>query len=213
MQENVVIGGQSWDNSGQLEDSSSSLLQEEMEPLNRDRITEVLQICSDLEDMIRDTTQKRKRYPQQVVEGVSNILQSQKEFLEHYQPVIKSNLLSGGTSVITPDLEECIQRLQATASDVMQLSKSFPELHSKAERLRQAVHSHQAMQECETDGVLFALENKNETLNSSSTEPAVMRDEENTETLKLVDFLWWGGEKRRSRPPVRFDASLNTYGD
>lgn len=53
----------------------------EMEPLNRDRITEVLQICSDLEDMIRDTTQKRKRYPQQVVEGVSNILQSQKEFL------------------------------------------------------------------------------------------------------------------------------------
>lgn len=52
-----------------------------MEPLNRDRITEVLQICSELDDMIRDTTQKRKKYPQQIVEGVNNILQSHKEFL------------------------------------------------------------------------------------------------------------------------------------
>ena len=90
--------------------------------------------------------------------------------------------------------------------------QSFPELHSKAERLQQAVHSRQAMQECETDGVLFALENKNETLNSSSTEPTVLQDDESTEKLKMVDFLWWGGERRRSRPPVRFDASQNTYG-
>ncbi|RMX39855.1 hypothetical protein pdam_00013468 [Pocillopora damicornis] len=123
IKENVTIGGQAWDNVGESEASSSSLLQEEMEPLNRDRITEVLQICSELDDMIRDTTQKRKKYPQQIVEGVSNILQSHKEFLENYQPVIKSNLLSGGSNVITPDLEECIQRLQGAASDVMQLSK------------------------------------------------------------------------------------------
>ncbi|CAH3128220.1 unnamed protein product [Pocillopora meandrina] len=212
IKENVTIGGQAWDNVGESEASSSSLLQEEVEPLNRDRITEVLQICSELDDMIRDTTQKRKKYPQQIVEGVGNILQSHKEFLENYQPMIKSNLLSGGSNVITPDLEECIQRLQGAASDVMQLSKSFPELHSKAERLQQAVHSRQAMQECETDGVLFALENKNETLNSSSTEPTVLQDDESTEKLKMVDFLWWGGERRRSRPPVRFDASQNTYG-
>ena len=89
------------------------------------------------------------------------------------------------------------------------LFQSFPELHSKADRLCQAVQSREAMKECETDGVLFATENNNKSLNSSSAEPRVLQDDETSESLKLVDFLWWGGEKRKSHPPVRFDASKN----
>lgn len=53
----------------------------EMEPLNRDRLAQVLEICSDLEDLIRDTAGKRKKYPQQIEEGVNQILQRRKEML------------------------------------------------------------------------------------------------------------------------------------
>ena len=88
--------------------------------------------------------------------------------------------------------------------------QSFPELHSKAERLRQAVQSHKTMQECETDGVLFATDNNNESSNPSTSEPLVSREDQTSESLKLVDFLWWGREKQKSLPPVRFDASKST---
>ena len=53
----------------------------EMEPLNRDRLTQVLAICSDLEDLIRDTAGKRKKYPQQIEEVVNRILQQRREIL------------------------------------------------------------------------------------------------------------------------------------
>lgn len=53
----------------------------EMEPLNRDRLTQVLAICSDLEDLIRDTAGKRKKYPQQIEEVVNRILQRRREIL------------------------------------------------------------------------------------------------------------------------------------
>jgi len=53
----------------------------EMEPLNRDRLTQVLAICSDLEDLIRDTAGKRKKYPQQIEEVVNRILQRRREML------------------------------------------------------------------------------------------------------------------------------------
>lgn len=88
--------------------------------------------------------------------------------------------------------------------------QSFPEIHSKADRLRQAVHSHKAMQECETDGVLFATDNNNKSLNLSSSEPLVSHEDQTSESLQLVDFLWWGRDKRKSHPPVRFDAAQNT---
>lgn len=53
----------------------------EMEPLNRDRLAQVLAICSDLEDLIRDTAGKRKKYPQQIEEVVNRILQRRREML------------------------------------------------------------------------------------------------------------------------------------
>ena len=52
-----------------------------MEPFNRESLAQVFQICSDLEELIRDTAQRRKKYPQQITDGVSNILQSRKEIL------------------------------------------------------------------------------------------------------------------------------------
>lgn len=63
------------------------------------------------------------------------------------------------------------------------------------------------MQECETDGVLFATDNNNQ---SSDSSPSASREDQMPESLKLVDFLWWGREKQKSLPPVRFDASKNT---
>lgn len=53
----------------------------EMEPLNRDRLAQVLAICSDLEDLIRDTAAKRKKYPQQIEQVVNEILQRHREML------------------------------------------------------------------------------------------------------------------------------------
>ena len=53
----------------------------EMEPLNRDRLAQVLAICSDLEDLIRDTAGKRKKYPQQIEQVVNKILQQRREML------------------------------------------------------------------------------------------------------------------------------------
>lgn len=53
----------------------------EMEPLNRDRLAQVLAICSDLEDLIRDTAAKRKKYPQQIEQVVNEILQRRREML------------------------------------------------------------------------------------------------------------------------------------
>ena len=53
----------------------------EMEPLNRDRLAQVLVICSDLEDLVRDTAGKRKKYPQQIVEVVNSILQRHRKML------------------------------------------------------------------------------------------------------------------------------------
>ena len=53
----------------------------EMEPLNRDKLAQVLAICSDLEDLIRDTAGKRKKYPQQIEEVVNRILQPRREML------------------------------------------------------------------------------------------------------------------------------------
>lgn len=52
-----------------------------MEPLNRDRLAQVLAICSDLEDLIRDTAAKRKKYPQQIEQVVNEILQQRREML------------------------------------------------------------------------------------------------------------------------------------
>ena len=52
-----------------------------MEPLNRDRLAQVLAICSDLEDMVRDTAGKRKKYPQQIEQVVNKILQQRREML------------------------------------------------------------------------------------------------------------------------------------
>ena len=52
-----------------------------MESLNRDRLEQVNAICSDLEDLIRDTSAKRKKYPQHVQEGVNKILQRRKEVI------------------------------------------------------------------------------------------------------------------------------------
>lgn len=86
--------------------------------------------------------------------------------------------------------------------------QSFPEIHSKADRLRQAVQSHEAMQECETDGILFETDDKS--LSLSSSEPLVSHEDESSESLQLVDFMWWGSQKRKSRPPVKFDAVQNT---
>lgn len=86
--------------------------------------------------------------------------------------------------------------------------QSFPELHGKADRLRQAVQSHKAMQECETDGVLFATDSNDKSSNSS---PLVLHDDQTSESLNLVEFKWWGSDKRKSNPPQRYDASKNTY--
>ena len=53
----------------------------ELEPLNRDRVEQVFAVCSELEDLMKDTTFKRKNYPQQITEGIKKILQSKKELL------------------------------------------------------------------------------------------------------------------------------------
>ena len=53
----------------------------EMEPLNRDRLAQVLAVCSDLEDLVRDTAGKRKKYPQQIEQVVNKILQQRREML------------------------------------------------------------------------------------------------------------------------------------
>lgn len=52
-----------------------------MESLNRDRLAQVLAICSDLEDLIRGTAGKRKKYPQQIEEVLNRILQRRREIL------------------------------------------------------------------------------------------------------------------------------------
>ena len=52
-----------------------------MEPLNRDRLAQVLTICSDLEDLIRDTARKRKKYPQQIEQAINKILQQRRQML------------------------------------------------------------------------------------------------------------------------------------
>lgn len=66
------------------------------------------------------------------------------------------------------------------------------------------------MQECETDGVLFATDNNNQSSGSSLSQPSVSCEDQTPESLKLVNFLWWGREKQKSLPPVRFDASKST---
>ena len=53
----------------------------ELEPLNRDRVEQVFAICSELEELMKDTTFKRKHYPQQITEGIKKILQSKRELL------------------------------------------------------------------------------------------------------------------------------------
>lgn len=66
------------------------------------------------------------------------------------------------------------------------------------------------MQECETDGILFETDDNNKSLSLSSSEPLVSHEDESSESLQLVDFMWWGSQKRKSRPPVKFDAVQNT---
>ena len=60
----------------------------EMEPLNRDRVAQVLTLCSELEDLFKETTSKRKKYPQQITEGMKKILQRQRELLVRRMPIV-----------------------------------------------------------------------------------------------------------------------------
>ena len=60
---------------------NNNYLFSEMEPINRDKVAQVFAICSELEDLLKDTTSKRKNYPQQITEGIKKILQCRKEML------------------------------------------------------------------------------------------------------------------------------------
>ncbi|CAH3043798.1 unnamed protein product [Porites evermanni] len=211
VQANVVVGGQDWNNVSQSEDSSISVVREELEPLNRDRVEQVFAICSELEDLMKDTTFKRKNYPQQITEGIKKILQSKKELLEKYQPATKSDSILSSFNFLTSDFDDCIQRLQSLSSEVSQLSKSIPELHGKVLRLQEVVQNHKVMQKSETDAVLFGRDS-NSDANSlpSSGEVPISQGDQTNEQLNSKDFIWWGSSKRKSNPPQRLDPSNNS---
>ena len=66
----------------------------EMEPLNGDRVAQVFTLCSELEDLFKDTTSKRKKYPQQITGGIKSILQRQKELLVRRTVAFATQFLS-----------------------------------------------------------------------------------------------------------------------
>ena len=70
-----------------------------MEPLNRDRVAQVLTLCSELEDLLKDTTTKRKKYPQQITGGIKSILQRQKELLVRRMVALAIQFLSAPLTV------------------------------------------------------------------------------------------------------------------
>ena len=88
--------------------------------------------------------------------------------------------------------------------------QSFPELHSKADRLQQVVQSHKAMQKSETDAVLFGRESESEGAQTSSRDTSISHGDQHIGSINSMDFMWWGGPKRKSKPPGRFNASNNS---
>jgi len=85
--------------------------------------------------------------------------------------------------------------------------QSFPELHSKVDRLQQVVQSHKSMSKSETDAVLFGRDSNSNNMHASCVEALVSQDNQPSGSLNSMDFMWWGGSKRKSQPPQRFDAS------
>ena len=88
--------------------------------------------------------------------------------------------------------------------------QSFPELSSKADRLQQVVQSHKTMQKSETDAVLFGRQSDSDAAQTSSKDTSILHGDQHSGSLNSMDFMWWGGPKRKSQPPERFGASKNS---
>ncbi|XP_068682331.1 kinetochore-associated protein NSL1 homolog [Montipora foliosa] len=196
---NITIGGQEW-NDAIPEVSSNSVIREEMEPINKDRVAQVFAICSEFEDLLKETTCKRKKYPQQITERMRIILASRKEMLENYQSLLKndSSLSSSHALTSASEFEEYIQRFETACQEIPQLSKSFQDLQEKAFRLQQAVSCHSAVCKSETDAILFGRDNNN------VSSPQKIDSQSNNENV-----AWWEGLKQKSQPAQRQIAAQN----
>ncbi|XP_068729286.1 uncharacterized protein [Montipora capricornis] len=212
---NITIGGQEW-NDAIPEVSSNSVIREEMEPINKDRVAQVFAVCSEFEDLLKETTCKRKKYPQEITERMRIILASREEMLvrgvvkskqssiswsmENYQSLLKndSSLSSSHALTSASEFEEYIQRFEIACQEIPQLSKSFQDLQEKAFRLQQAVSCHSAVCKSETDAILFGRDNNN------VSSPQKIDSQSNNENV-----AWWEGLKQKSQPAQRQIAAQN----
>lgn len=52
-----------------------------IEPVNKERLKEVNDMWTSLEDLIRDTTSKRKNFPPKITDTITNVLHNKVEIL------------------------------------------------------------------------------------------------------------------------------------
>ncbi|XP_031560972.1 uncharacterized protein LOC116296980, partial [Actinia tenebrosa] len=152
---NVSVNGKDWvDEPAQAAHETTSC-QEQMEPLNVERKREVNDMWSALEELLRETTKKRKEYPPLITEAVKNVLQYKVQIVDAYNPSLKTDAIQSTAVNIAEDVE-CNQRLKQAIEDLTEISKAFPELQSKLDNLGQALATHKAMESSEVDAVLFS---------------------------------------------------------
>lgn len=206
IKENVTVGGQEWDNiSPQFEVTSNSVIQEEMEPINQDRTAQVFAICSELEDLLKDTTFKRKKYPQQITERIQIILESRKAMLENYQLLSKSESPLTSLHVLMPEFEEYMQRFKTACRKIPQLSKSFQDFQEKVLRLQQAIQCHNVLQKSETDAILFGRDNNDIDINTPQ------KIETNTSESNSENITWFEGPQKKSQPEQIHISTQSSY--
>ncbi|KAK3735830.1 hypothetical protein QZH41_019931 [Actinostola sp. cb2023] len=151
---NVSVSGKEWVDEP-IETQSETTAHTVQEPVNKERLKEVNDMWSSLEDLIKETTGKRKKYPPIITNSMKTILQCKVELLETYSPAVKSETIQHSHVENKQDKAECIQRLQDVIEEQARLSKTFPDLQDKVEGLHQAISTHQGMEASETDAVLF----------------------------------------------------------
>ncbi|KAK3714375.1 hypothetical protein QZH41_020613 [Actinostola sp. cb2023] len=181
---NVSVSGKEWVDEP-IETQSETTAHTVQESVNKERLKEVNDMWSSLEDLIRETTGKRKKYPPIITNSMKTILQCKVELLETYSPAEKSETIqhshvenkqgtciehSNNTTIQHSHVEnkqdkaEYIQRLQDVIEEQARLSKiispmfqpqTFPGLQDKVEGLHQVISTQQEMEASETDAVLF----------------------------------------------------------
>ncbi|XP_032237210.2 kinetochore-associated protein NSL1 homolog [Nematostella vectensis] len=132
---------------------------------------ELIEMWTEVEELIRSTTSKRKVYPPKVVAAIDTMLRSKVQVVEEYHPSIRSEPLPSSSSVSEKDVDEFTSALTTAGHDLSSLSKDFPQLKGKLEAMLEAIRLQKGMETRETDAIVFGADTPRRSYRTKTTTP------------------------------------------